>query len=220
MKRYVACLLAITLFFPFISHLVIPAHAEPTLLEVLTNLGFTNVAETDVSTFPSGVYNITLYAEFAGYANENELSYYQTGTETYNIIFTGPEGGSEYIVPPVSKTFTINFEFGISMLSPGPHRYFTENNLNPDGQTHNKVYRNLDDPSMYLIGFENTYGSTADRDYQDMVFSIRARSQPQASFTWTPPTPKMLEQVNFDASGSSAEEAQSLRTSGTSETET
>jgi hypothetical protein len=39
------------------------------------------------------------------------------------------------------------------------------------------VYRNLDDPKMFLIGFENLY-EAGDRDYQDMVFSIRADPLP------------------------------------------
>lgn len=57
------------------------------------------------------------------------------------------------------------------MLSPGPHRYFTETSKNPDGEQHAKVYKNLDAPNMFLIGFENFYEG-GDRDYNDMVFSL------------------------------------------------
>ena len=149
-----------------------PVYAEPTISEVLDHLGFTNVVKVENETFPPGTYEITLYAEFAAYCNGNELSYYEVGTNTYNLIFAGPEGGNGYIEPPLTKVFTINCEFGLSMLTPENHRYFTENSKNPDGQIHSVVYKNLDEPFMYLIGFENLYGA-GDRDYQDMVFSIK-----------------------------------------------
>jgi len=144
---------------------------EPPLSEIFNYLGFTNVAETSVETFSAGTYNITLYAEFAGYSDENELSYYEIDTSVFNVIFTGPEGGSEYLSPPVTKTFTAGFQFGLSMLCPGPHTYFSETSRNSDGEQHAKVYENLDDPNMFLIGFENQYGA-GDRDYNDMVFSL------------------------------------------------
>jgi hypothetical protein len=35
------------------------------------------------------------------------------------------------------------------------------------------VYENLDNPGMYLIGFENQYGWSGDRDFNDIVFSIK-----------------------------------------------
>jgi hypothetical protein len=153
--------------------LVTEVHAEPTLPEVFTALGFTNVAHVNNQTFPQGRYNITMCAEFAGYYATNELSYYQVNTTTYNIIFTGPEGNNGYVIPPIMKTFSISYEFGLSFwVADGPHRYFTQDTLNPDGQVHSEVYQNLNNPSMYLIGFENLYGAV-DRDFQDMVISIQ-----------------------------------------------
>ncbi len=146
--------------------------AEPSLIEVMNTLGFTNVAASSVETFGAGTYNITLHAEFAAYCNSNELSFYEVGSTTYELLFSGPEGGSGYLSPPISKNFTSPEQFGLSMYTPGAHRYFTENSLNPDGQNHSKIYVNLDDPEMYLIGFENVYGSS-DRDFQDMVFSLK-----------------------------------------------
>ena len=154
------------------SYFVVQVDAsEPSLIEIFNYLGFTNVSETSVETFSAGNYNITLYAEFAAYSDENELSYYEVETSIFNVIFTGPEGGYEYISPPTTKTFTADYQFGLSMLSPGPHRYFTETSKNPDGEQHVKVYKNLDDPNMFLIGFENQYGA-GDRDYNDMFFSL------------------------------------------------
>lgn len=151
---------------------------EPTLIEVFNALGFTNVVASSVETFGSGTYNIMLYAEFAAYCNSNELSFYEVGSATYELLFSGPEGGSGYLSPPISKNFTSPGQFGISMYTPEGHRYFTENSLNPDGQNHSKVYVNLDDPEMYLIGFENVYGSS-DRDFQDMVFSLEIIQPPE-----------------------------------------
>ncbi len=162
----------LAVFLLFLSCYIAPLHAaEPPLTDILSNLGFTNVAVASVETFPAGTYNITLYAEFAGYCDENELSYYQVGTSVFHVIFSGPEGGSGYISPPLTKTFNIGYEFGLSMLSP-EHRYFTESARNPDTpEQHAKVYKNLDSPSMFLIGFENLFGG-GDRDYNDMVFSL------------------------------------------------
>jgi hypothetical protein len=178
MKSLTFCFVTFIVVILFFSYNVVPVSAgEPSLVEVFNHLGFTNVAVTAVETFPAGTYTITLYAEFAGYHNENELSYYEVNTTTYNLLFAGPEGGFGYISPPIVKKFTAAKEFGLSMFTPEFHRYFTQNSLNPDGQIHSKVYRNLDDPKMFLIGFENIYGA-GDRDYQDMVFSIRADPLP------------------------------------------
>lgn len=172
-------MLAITLI---ILIFIVPAYSEeplePTLLSILTTLGFTNIAETTIETFPPGVYEAVLYAEFAAQHDTNELSYYATGTSDYVLIFSGPDGGiNGYTCPPVNGTFWFTQDctstFGLSMYDGyNDHRYYTENTLNPDGQNHSKVYLNLDNPEMYLIGFENLYG-LGDRDYNDIVFSLR-----------------------------------------------
>ncbi len=92
------------------------------------------------------------------------------------------------------------------MLSPS-HRYFTEYVRNPDGQNHSRIYSNLDEPGMFLIGFENLFGA-GDRDYQDLVFSLFATSNPpHANFSWFPPYPVALEETMFNATESSADGA-------------
>jgi hypothetical protein len=157
-----------------LSLFVVPAHAfEPSLVEILSHFGFTNIAETTLETFPLGTYNITLYAEFAAHYDENELSYYQIGTNAFNLLFAGQEGGSGY-VSPITKTFTASFQLGLSLLS-GGYRYFTEVSKNPYGIQHAKVYINLDEPHIFLIGFDEfSYcGGTGDGDYNDMVFSLQ-----------------------------------------------
>ena len=149
--------------------------AEPSLTSVLNNFGFTNIALTDTETFSPGTYNITLIAEFASYNAQNALSYYAVETCVFQTIFTGPEGATGplggYVDPPISKTFEVDSQFGLSILTPD-HRYFTEHYLNPDyPQQHARVYANLDVPDMFLVGFENKFGGF-DRDYNDMIFSL------------------------------------------------
>ncbi|MCW4033803.1 MAG: PKD domain-containing protein [Candidatus Bathyarchaeota archaeon] len=179
------------------------APGEPTIEEVLNTLGFTNITEIDAQTFPAGSYNITLYAEFAGYHSLNQLDYYAVNTTNYQTIFTGPVGATGdqggYVVPPVSTIFTPGCEFGLSMLAPS-YRYFTEHYLNPDYPLHHAiVYRNLNNPAMYLIGFENFYGDS-ERDYNDMVFSLVPIQPPQiVSVTRDPLTPDVNEAVTVSA---------------------
>lgn len=143
---------------------------EPTLGAILDTLGFANLEESTVETFAPGTYRITLYAELAGYHASNELSWYPVGTTQYNLIFNGPEGNFGYVNPPITKYFTTNSQFGLSFLSPEA-RYFTETSKNPDGIKHAMIYRNLDNPKMYLIGFEDQLGG-GDKDYTDMVISL------------------------------------------------
>jgi len=151
----------------------ITSATEPSLEDILNNLGFTNIAELTVDIFPAGRYEVILYAEFAGYHETNELSFYPVNTSSFSILFSGPEGNSGYITPPINKIFSSSGVFGISMyVNAEDHRYYTETWRNPDCQNHSKTYVNLDDPNMYIIGFENLYG-LGDRDYNDMVFSLR-----------------------------------------------
>jgi hypothetical protein len=144
---------------------------EPTTVEVLTNLGFTNVAQVGNETFLRGTYRITLYAEFAAYCYENELSYYDVGTSVFFTLFTGSEGGSGYLAQPTSKNLTVYNQFSLSMLSPESRRYFVEQARNPDGEVHAKVYKNIDNQNMVLVCFEDLYEG-GDKDYQDMVVSL------------------------------------------------
>ena len=149
-------------------------NAEPPLGDILTSLGFLNVTESSVETFPAGSYEITLLAEFAGYHATNELSYYPVGTNDFTLLFSGPDGNNGYTTPTITKNFSCNSSFGLSMNVPAEnHTYFTENWKNPDGQNHSKIFSNLNNPRMYLIGIENRYG-LGDRDFNDMVFSLQS----------------------------------------------
>jgi len=179
-KRLISSLVTLTLISLLISapvmlFSVVAIASEPSLPSILNDLGFTNIVLTDTETFSPGMYKVTLYAEFAGYRAENELSYYAVETSDFQTIFTGPEGVTGtlggYVDPLISKYFTIDTQFGLSLLAP-EHRYFTEYELNPDyPEQHAQVYRNLDSPDMFLVGFENYFGGCY-RDYNDMVFSL------------------------------------------------
>lgn len=158
----------------------LPVHAsEPSLVEILNSLGYTNVANSTVETFPPGRYNLTLYAEFTQYFNSNELSFYQVGTGNFTPIPEGSEGGYGYI-SPLTKTFEADFQFGLSLSRNDtlPFRYFTESSRNPNGGQQNAVVlNNLNDSGMFLIGFDDRAFCTdmGDLDYNDMVFSLQAQ---------------------------------------------
>ena len=128
MRRLILGIVVSVLAILFIPYIIVPAYAEPYITEVINELGFI-VVEADNETFPGGCYEITLYAEFAAYRDENNLSYYELGTDTYTLIFAGPEGGNGYIEPPLTRTFVADSEFGLSMVTPEGHTYYTETNM-------------------------------------------------------------------------------------------
>jgi hypothetical protein len=170
----IGVIIALSLFLPiFLSARAEETLAEPSLVTILHTLGYTNIVLSTAQTFPAGAYEARLLAEYAGYYDTNEFSYYPVGTSNFILLFSGPEGNYGYITPPVIKTFSSATTFGCSMyVAAENHRYFTQTSRNPDGRQHARVYLNLDVPGMYFIGFENVYGSPADRDFQDMVISI------------------------------------------------
>ena len=170
-----ALVLLIAFSYCLSSHVASVHAADPTLADILSHLGFTNIAETALETFPAGTYNITFYAQFAEHIDENQLSYYQVNTSTYNVIFNASEGGFGYVSSPITKTFAADYQFGLSLVSWQQTRYHSEVAKNPDNQTHVKVYKNLDNPTMLLIGYDERSFCTSfgDQDFNDMVFSLQ-----------------------------------------------
>jgi len=177
-------------------------HAESGLPSVLNDLGFTNIAPSDVETFPAGIYQFTFFAEFAEYYDINTISYYPVETTDYQTIFAGPEGSNSeptggFVIPPLSKTMVIDSEFGVSLLSYS--RYFTEEDLNSDGIEHAEIYVNLDFPTMFLIGFEDKYGG-GDLDFDDIIFSVQQIFPPEiVSVTRSPEEPLDNQTVTITA---------------------
>jgi hypothetical protein len=140
------------------------------------------VTQLAVETFPAGAYNATLYAKFGGdntdLNDSNELSFYEVNSSIFNVLFTPSEPTVfGYVTPPLSKTFSASYTFGLSLLSWRNSRYFTQTSLNPDRYPHAKVYLNLNDPSMMLVGFDERSICTeaGDYDYNDMVFSLQTQ---------------------------------------------
>jgi PKD repeat protein len=175
---------------------------EPSIDEALDVLGFTNISLTSVETFPPGIYQATFLAEFGFFYDINSLSYYPVGTSDYQTLFSGPEGANAdmggYVVPPLSKMFTANSQFGLSMLA--QYRYFTEVARNPDyPEQHARVYANLNSPNMYLICFEDTLRGY-DRDYNDMIVSLVQIFPPEiTSVSRYPETPTYDQSVKVVA---------------------
>ena len=174
LRRKVISAVSIVLLVSSLTFALNIRHAEaqePALVGILSTLGFNNIADSTAETFPAGDYNVTLYAEYAGWWQSNNLSRYAVGSSVYTDVFLGSEGNFGPVIPPLNKSFTANDEFGLSFVS-WEARYFTETANNPDSQQHAKVYVNLDSSRpMYLIGFENTLGG-GDHDYQDMIISL------------------------------------------------
>ncbi|MGA3191936.1 MAG: PKD domain-containing protein [Candidatus Bathyarchaeia archaeon] len=173
-----------------LSGYVAPVHAaEPSLIDIFNQLGFTNVTQTAIETFPAGTYNITLYAKFATYVALNELSYYQVNTTTFIVIFAPSEGGYGYLTPPITKTFEADYQFGLSLFTWLQTRYYSETPLNPNGELHHEVYRNLNDPSMLLIGYDerSICNQSGDQDFNDMVFSLQLEHYLQVTSPYDTP---------------------------------
>jgi hypothetical protein len=172
--------LVVASFMPLFRNVPSVYAVEPSLLDVFNSLGFTHVTEIALETFPAGNYNITLYAKFGGnnlaQNDTNELSYYRVNTTDYNLLYTPSEPTIYgYVTPPLRKTFSTDYTFGFSLLSYADTRYFSETVLNPDNTIHVKVYVNLDNPSMLLVGFDERSYCTklGDLDFNDMVFSLQ-----------------------------------------------
>ena len=151
--------------------------AEPQLLTILDSLGFTNRIPVTLETFPKGKYDVTLYAEWAGWRDTNQLYWYEKGTDAFNLIFDGPDGvppGSPMgnVTPPTTKSFTSGSTFGLC-LNTLDGRDYSERTRNNDGKQHAMIYQSGTDLNLYFIGFENMNYPSSDFDYNDMVLSLK-----------------------------------------------
>ncbi len=172
---------ALALLIAFIASSIVIAipvarAAEPTLEDILDTAGFPLRTLVLTETFPTGMYKTTMYAEYAGYAYDNQMRWYPVTTSTFNLIFDGPDGVPQntmgMVTPPLTKYFTASANFGLSLLSPDG-TWYSETSRNIDGQKHAKIYQSQTNSNLYLIGFENMgAGSSSDFDYNDMVISL------------------------------------------------
>ena len=150
---------------------------EPGLDTVLNTLGDTyfgtryrSLPDPPQQTWIDGIWDVTLYAEFAGGAGNNVLSWYPAGTNDFHEIFSGPEGGSGYVNPPLTKRITTTAEFGLSLSHPNA-RFYTETSRNARDAV--RVYRyqyTYTARLRALICWEDS--GIIDKDYQDMVITL------------------------------------------------
>lgn len=148
---------------------------EPSLIAVLNSLGYSNLEEvTDFNgVFPPGSYEIHLLAEWADFHAINTVSFYEIASCdkqdcSFKEIISGPDGGVGTLFNNQVKRRLVGVNnFGLSFLS-GNNRSFTEAGRNPDGLPLTKIFRDLEDPNSFLIGFEDL----RDSDFQDMVFKL------------------------------------------------
>ncbi len=170
---------------------------EPSLQEWFTeNTYVINVATDDsgMETFPAGHYRVTLLAEFAAYAPNNTFGWYSVDTGVYYEVFSGPDsaGCTAEFVSPV--------RFGLYLGSPDG-TFHTEITRNLDGVDHAWVFQDPKTEDGYIIAWEDLWMG-CDKDYQDMIVSLRLLRPPRAAFSWSPPYPQVKETVIFDASAS------------------
>lgn len=158
---------------------------EPTLEDILASRGFTNIALTSEETLPAGSYEIHLLAEFADLHAVNTVSFYEKGTNDFRILIEGPAGNFGLTDPQISILLVAEKEFGLSFLT-GPNRFFTETSGNPDSLQHAKIFKDLNEPGTFLIGFEDQLGG-GDRDFQDMVFRLNPSEGPRYKLSSLPP---------------------------------
>jgi hypothetical protein len=151
--------------------------AEPSLDTILNGLGFTNRNSVTLEIFPKGTYSVTMYAEYAGWKDTNQLKWYKAGTSVFDLIFDGPEGVPPsqpmgMVSPPITKSFTSDDTFGLC-LNTNDGIDYSETSRNADGYKHVQIYQSGTDPSLYYIGFENMNSPGSDFDFNDMVLSLK-----------------------------------------------
>jgi hypothetical protein len=184
-----APIIMLTLCTPQMRVKAAEAPPEPSLESILNSLGFTNIVEITDETFPAGTYKVTMFAEYTVNRDVNTLNWYDATPEdpTLNLIFSGPEGVPPgqpmgMVSPPLTKTVTTPVQFGLALVAP-TGTWYTETWRNTDETKHAKVYKDLDDPGIVFIGFEDTTGEGADMDYNDMVISLSTGGVPTPTGT-------------------------------------
>jgi PKD repeat protein len=196
MKRFKNYYLVIMLFILF-SNIPIVLAEEPSLQQWFTDNTYPiNVAtdETGIETFAPGRYRVTILAEFALYAPNNTLGWYSLDTGTFHELFSGADTVGSTV------EFYSTDAFGLYLGSP-EGTFHTENSRNQDKCDHAWVFNDPKIQDGYIIAWEDLW-TGCDKDYQDLLISIRTIEAPHAAFTWSPQKPQTNEVVVFNASTS------------------
>lgn len=122
-------------------------------------------------------YDLQLLAEFSPFHEGNRVRLsYPAGSDSFHPLIDGPDGNYGLVNPPVGKRFRFFhlppdsfFEFDLTLETATGHRFFTENQRNPNGQRRVRIFEDRNQPGCFLIGFEDDSG---DQDFQDVVLRL------------------------------------------------
>lgn len=170
---------------------------EPSLQQWFTSNSYiANVAtdETGIETFSPGHYRVTILAEIAYYAPNNTFGWYSTTAGTFYELFSGENTTGNTV------EFSSTERFALYLGSP-EGTFHTENSQNFDEFDHAWVFQDPKTEDGYIIAWEDLLNG-GDKDYQDMIITMRALRPPRAAFNWFPQHPQVKETVTFNASDS------------------
>lgn len=120
---------------------------------------------------------VKLYIEVAGYANINELGWYDVSNPSVGgVIFPGPAGAG------ATTVFTPSTNFGLYIKTAGGKKYYTQSMLNAGTeQQHQHFALFKEAPSVYWIGIEDKPANSGEGfggDYNDMVIRMAVIPEP------------------------------------------
>lgn len=119
--------------------------------------------------------NAALKLEVAGFAETNQLWWYDAGSSYKEKIFSGGDASG------TSKVFTPTDNWGLALHTQQGDWFYTNSSLGNDaGSQHFAVFIDPNVSSeIYWIGVEDLVYSTSDKDFQDMVFKLTPAPVPE-----------------------------------------
>ncbi|GIV16226.1 MAG: hypothetical protein KatS3mg022_1661 [Armatimonadota bacterium] len=120
---------------------------------------------------------VKLYIEVAGYANINELGWYDVSNPSVGgVIFPGPAGAGSTTV------FSPSTNFGLYIKTAGGKKYYTQSMLNVGSEQQHQHFALFQEaPSVYWIGIEDKPANSGEGfggDYNDMVIRMAVVPEP------------------------------------------
>lgn len=132
----------------------------------------------------NGVYTLML-EEIAGYAQETDFGWYEVGQSSPPPVVSELFPGSAMAGATAMVQFTTetNFGFYIDPNGEPENRMYTEHLLNSHLDYQVTVWRVNGSPYDFILGWEDldlNGDSGGDRDYQDMIVSLRVDPVPES----------------------------------------
>jgi len=120
---------------------------------------------------------VKLVIEVAGFANINELGWYDVSNPSVGgVIFPGPAGSGSTAV------FTPTPNFGLYIKTSGGVKYYTQSLLNPLAERDHQHFALFKEaPGVYWVGIEDKPKNTGEGfggDYNDMVIRMAVVPEP------------------------------------------